>query len=138
MDNVIFGFLPVLFSVNIINPFDLKNVSKLSLFEFKRLKKVIYTIKFLLKINGFIGYCDSSFGVLKSKLKKLDSFFSHTPVTLPLAAIQKVFTEMKTELTLIKEQFQRQISSGSVDLCTAWKSSLSLVNLYSQESINIC
>jgi hypothetical protein len=71
------------------------------------------------------------------RIKETGLFFSHTPVAQPLASIQEIFDEMKTGLTLIKGQFQRQISSGSVDLCTAWKSSLSLVDFYSQASIRI-
>jgi hypothetical protein len=88
-------------------------------------------------MNDLINHCDPSFGVLKNKLKKLDPFFSHTPIVQPLVAIQKELAEMKADLTSIKDQFQTQISSGSVDLYIAWKSSLSFVNIYSHKSIHI-
>jgi hypothetical protein len=81
VDNVIFGFLSVLFNSKIINPFDFGDVSKPSLFEFKKIEKNNVYGQILAKMNGLVKHCDSSFDALKSELKKLVFFLSYAHCT---------------------------------------------------------
>jgi hypothetical protein len=137
VDDAILVLLPVLFNFNIIDTFDLENVSKLSLFEFKKIEKDNAHGQFLAKMNGILGHYDISFDILERELKKLEIFFSHVPTAQLLGIIQKIFATMKKDLTSIKNQFQTQISPKSIDLYTAWKSSLLFVECYSQKSVSI-
>ena len=67
VDDAILSLLPVLFSSNLIQPFDFGDVSRLSLFEFKKIEKDNVYDQLLAKMNGLIGHCDISFDDLKSQ-----------------------------------------------------------------------
>jgi hypothetical protein len=116
VNTAILSLLPALFSSNVIQTFDSEDGSKLSLFELEKIEKDNVYHQVLAKMNGLVGHCDTSFDGLKSKL---NSFFSRVPDVQSLDAIQKVFDEMKDDLTSIKYTLQPQTSPWSVDLCTA-------------------
>jgi hypothetical protein len=63
VDSIILDLLPVLFSSNIIDTFNLKGISQLFFFEFKKIEKDKIYEQLLTKMNGFLGHCDPSFGV---------------------------------------------------------------------------
>jgi hypothetical protein len=64
VDTVILTLLPTLFSYEIIDTFDLENISKLPLFGFEKIEKNSVCHYLLPKLNGLIGHCDYSLGVL--------------------------------------------------------------------------
>jgi hypothetical protein len=104
---------------------------------FEKIEKDNIYSPLLTTMDDLIKHSDSSFGILKNELKKLNTFFSHIFAVQPLDDIQSVFDKMKDSLISIKDQLQTRISLGSIDLCAAWEPSLSFVNLYSQESVSI-
>jgi hypothetical protein len=137
VDDIILDFLPALFNYEVIDTFGLEDISKLSLFGLETIEKDNVYKYLLAKMNGLIWHCDCSFGVLESKLEKLKFFLSCVPAAQPFYSIQNILDEMKESLILTKYLFQTQISPESVDLCTAWELSLSLVNLYSHANTRI-
>jgi hypothetical protein len=116
---------------------DFGDVSQPSFFGLEKIEKDNAYDFLLAELNGLVEHCNFSFGILESKLERLELFFSRIPTARPLDDIKDALSKIKRDLNSIKGKFQTQISSGSVDLCTAWELSLSFVKCYSQGNIDI-
>jgi hypothetical protein len=74
VDDAILSLLLILLGSKIIKTFDLEDASQHFSFRLEKIEKAMVYDQLLAKMNGFPSHWNSSFGVLESKLKKLERF----------------------------------------------------------------